>query len=109
MGSNPKFWTRFKVSLPSLDAGVGFLRSERAVRCLEATGLASEESMKLLRAMSSVSTLREVRFQDCLVNLVEPSLLSMALSNHVKVNLENAALTEQQLCALCSLMALMAV
>ena len=98
-----------KVSLQSLDAGVGFLRSERAVRCLEATGLASEESMKLLRAMSSVSTLREVRFQDCLVNLVEPSLLSMALSNHVKVNLENAALTEQQLCALCSLMALMAV
>ena len=84
---------------------MGFLRSERAVRCLEATGLASEESMKL----SSVCTMREVRLQDCLVDLVEPSLLSMALSNLVKVNLENAALTEHQHDALCSLMALMAV
>ena len=86
MGSKPKFWIRSKVSLQSLDAG--FLGSERAVRCLEATGLASEESLKLLRAMSSVSTLREVRLQDCLVDLVEPCLLSMALSNLLKVNMD---------------------
>ena len=31
------------------------------------------------------------------VDLVEPNLLSMALSNLVKVDLENEALTEQQL------------
>ena len=55
-------------------------------------------------AMSSVSTLREVKLQDCLVDQVEPSLLSMALSNLVKVDLSNSNL-EQQVSSLFSLMA----
>ena len=59
VGSQPKFWSKSKVSLQSSDAGVGFLRSEREVRCLEATGLASEKSLELLMAMVSVSTWRE--------------------------------------------------
>ena len=86
VGSKPKFWSRSKVSLQSLDAGVGFLESERKVSCLEATSLPSEESLELLTAMSSNSTLREVSLQDCLVDQVEPTLLPMALSNRVKVD-----------------------
>ena len=36
VGSKPKFWSKYKVSLQSLDAGVGFLKSERKVSCPEA-------------------------------------------------------------------------
>ena len=82
-GSKPKFWSKYKVSLLSLDAGVGFLDSERKVSCLEATSLPSEDSLELFMAMSSNSTLREVSLQDCLVDQVEPTLLPMALSNRV--------------------------
>ena len=44
------------VRLQSLDDGVGFLRSEREMRCLEAIGLRSEESLELMTAMSSGSS-----------------------------------------------------
>ena len=86
VGSKPKLWSKSKVRLQSLDAGVGFFESERKVSCLEATSLPSEESLELLTAMSSNSTLREVSLQDCLVDQVEPTLLPMALSNRVKVD-----------------------
>ena len=105
VGSKPKFWSRSKVSLQSLDAGVGFLESERKVSCLEATSLPSEESLELLMAMSSNSTLREVSLQDCLMDQVEPTLLPMALSNLVKVDFSNSILGEQQLSAIFSFMA----
>ena len=96
VGSKPKFWSKSKVRLQSLDAGVGFLESERKVSCLEATSLPSEESLELLMAMSSNSTLREVSLQDCLMDQVEPTLLPMALSNLVKVDFSNSNLGEQQ-------------
>ena len=60
VGKKPKFWYKSMVRLQSLDAGVGFLRSEREVRRLEAIGLGSEESLELMTAMSSGSSLREV-------------------------------------------------
>ena len=82
------------VRLQSLHAGVGFLRSEREVRCLEATGLGSEESLELITAMSQASSLREVSLQDCLLDLVEPRMLSVAFSNLVKVDLSNSNLGE---------------
>ena len=104
VGSKPKFWSKSKVRLQSLDARVGFLESERKVRCLEATSLPSEESLELLMAMSSNSTLREVSFQDCLMDRVEPTLLPMALSNLVKVDFSNSNLGEQQLSAIFSFM-----
>ena len=105
VGSKPKFWSKSKVSLQSLDTGVGFLESERKVSCLEATSLPSEESLELLMAMSSNSTLREVSLQDCLMDQVEPTLLPMALSNLVKVDFLNSNLVEQQLSAIFSFMA----
>ena len=105
VGSKPKFWSKSKVRLQSLDARVGFLESERKVRCLEATSLPSEESLELLMAMmSSNSTLREVSLQDCLMDQVEPTLLPMALSNLVKVDFSNSNLGEQQLSAIFSFM-----
>ena len=85
-----------------MDARVGFLESERKVRCLEATSLPSEESLELL--MASNSTLREVSLQDCLMDRVEPTLLPMALSNLVKVDFSNSNLGEQQLSAIFSFM-----
>ena len=81
VGSKPKFWSRSKVSLQSLDAGVGFLESERKVSCLEATSLPSEESLELLVAMSSNSTLREVSLQDCVMDQVEPTCRQSLLSS----------------------------
>ena len=92
------------VRLQSLDDGVGFLRSEREVRCLEAIGFRSEESLELMTAMSSGSSLREVSLQDCLLDLVEPRMLSVAFSNLVKVDLSNSNLGEHQVAALFSLM-----
>ena len=56
VGKKPKFWSKSMVRLQSLDAGVGFLRSEREVRRLEAIGLGSEESLELMTAMSSGSS-----------------------------------------------------
>ena len=76
------------VRLQSLDDGVGFLRSEREVKGLEAIGLRSEKSLELMTAMSSGSSLREVSLHDCLLDLVEPSMLSMAFSNLVKVKVK---------------------
>ena len=87
-----------------MDDGVGFLRSEREVRCLEAIGFRSEESLELMTAMSSGSSLREVSLQDCLLDLVEPRMLSVAFSNLVKVDLSNSNLGEHQVAALFSLM-----
>ena len=94
VGKKPKFWYKSMVRLQSLDDGVGFLRSEREVRCLEVIGFRSEESLELMTAMSSGSSLREVSLQDCLLDLVEPRMLSVAFSNLVKVDLSNSNLGE---------------
>ena len=104
VGKKPKFWYKSMVRLQSLDAGVGFLRSEREVRRLEVVGLGSEESLELMTAMSSGSSLREVSLQDCPLDLVEPRMLSVAFSNLVKVNLSNSNIGEDQVGALFSLM-----
>ena len=47
--------------------------------------------------------LREASLQDCLLDLVEPIMLSVAFSNLVKVDLSNANLGEHQVGALFSL------
>ena len=73
------------VKLQSLDDGVGFLRSEREVKGLEAIGLRSEKS--LMTAMASGSSLREVSLQDCVLDQAEPRMLSVAFSTLVKVDL----------------------
>ena len=104
VGKKPKFWYKSMVRLQSLDDGVGFLRSEREVKGLEAIGLRSEKSLELMTAMSSGSSLREVSLQDCLLDLVEPRMLSVAFSNLVKVDLSNSNLGEHQVAALFSLM-----
>ena len=75
------------VRLQSLDDGVGFLRSEREVKGLEAIGLRSEKSLELMTAMSSGSSLREVSLQDCVLDQAEPRMLSVAFSTLVKVDL----------------------
>ena len=105
VGSKPKFWSNFKVSLQSLNGGVGFLTSEREVKRLEGFGLSSLESKELFMALSSNSTVKEVKLQGCLVDQVESGLLSMTLSNLVKVDLSNLNLGEQQVSSLFSLMA----
>ena len=92
------------VRLQSLNDGVGFLRSEREVKGLEAIGLRSGKSLELMTAMSSGSSLREVSLQDCVLDLVEPRMQSVAFSTLVKLDLSNYNLDEHQVGALFSLM-----
>ena len=68
VGKRPKFWYKSMVRLQSLNDGVGFLRSEREVKGLEAIGLRSGKSLELMTAMSSGSSLREVSLQDCVLH-----------------------------------------
>ena len=102
VGGKPKFWADVKVSLQSLESGVSFLENSREISCLEARSSFSHESLELLGAMSNVSTFKEVSIHGCLVEQIQPAGLSQVLLNLVKVKLENAALTEQQLGALAS-------
>ena len=104
VGKRPKFWHKSVVRLQSLDDGVGFLRSEREVKGLEAIGLRSEKSLELMTAMSSGSSLREVSLQDCVLDLAEPRMPSVAFSTLVKLDLSNSNLDEHQVGALFSLM-----
>jgi hypothetical protein len=87
VGMRPKIWYKSMVRLQSLNDGVGFLRSEREVKGLEAIGLRSGKSLELMTAMSSGSSLREVSLQDCVLDQAEPRMLSMAFSTLVKVDL----------------------
>ena len=103
VGKRPKFWYKSMVRLQSLDDGVGFLRSEREVKGLEAIGLRSEKSLELMTAMSSGSSLREVSLQDCVLDLAEPRMPSVAFSTLVKLDLSNSNLDEHQVGALFSL------
>ena len=80
VGGKPKFWADVKVNLQSLESGVSFLENSREISCLEATNLSSDESLELLGAMSHVSTFKEVNLHGCLLEQIQPAVLSQVLS-----------------------------
>ena len=108
---NPKLWKWAKLTfLPGLDGWMDLtstlqmMRSPRAVRTLEAADLTNQQALRLTLAVVDNSTLEEINLEGSSMELVEPDLLSSALSSLVKLNLANSNLTEGQVTALFSMM-----